>query len=530
MNNSLSFSSDYAVFKYGGAPAVRESKDQRAPVSERLVSCLWFSQNHIKELSTDEGKGVEVVSPGIWNMEEGPDFLKAELRIDGELVRGDVEIHIDPGDWRAHRHHVNPKYDNVVAQVSLYGDGKQKRFKTSSGKAVRQISLIQSLSRSVRYLDSHVEIDQFPYRKNAGLGRCSEAIKSLSPERLIQLFTIAGEWRMLEKAERFKQWTGKNDGGHERTLFLGVMEALGYYNNREPFLELAERVPYDLLLRQVSSRLTRPSHYGLQGILLFLSGMMPDGVSEKWDDETRRFYQFLDGIWAEFRSNYSYLPMNRGRWNMRNRPVNNPMRRIAASSLWLFKNRDKPVIKKMNQVLERFKNETMKFQDKFRSFSRTYPVRIESFFGTDLRKACARCVEQLGNIFRCGNDKYWSSRYSLGGKKLDSPVNLIGEKRIDDILVNIVVPIGLLIMRETKSEDESLLYLIYNSLPAISDDKITRLMRHRFFGTRTVKLDFENIAVQQGMHQIFKDYCIHDHGGCAECKFLENLEKWAEHP
>jgi len=528
MNKDLGFSSDYAVFKYDGLQAVRERAEGRVPVTERLVSCLWFGQNHIRDMTTEEGKPVEVISPGIWNLEEGPDFLRAELKIDGEMVRGDIEIHIEKGDWRAHRHHLNPLYDNVIAQVSLYSDGQQRALKTSSGKRIHQIPLINRLTRSLKYLDSHVEIDQFPYRKNLGLGRCSEAIRSLRPERLIQLFTIAGEWRMLEKAERFRQWLNEGDGDLDRVLFLGVMEALGYYNNREAFLELAERVSYEVLIRQVSSRLTKPSHYGLQGVLLFLSGMMPDKLDGKWDEETRHFFEFLDGLWNDFRSNYSYLPMNRGKWNMRNRPVNNPMRRIAAASLWLFENRDKPVIKKMEDILIGFKNDTLKFQDKFRTFSRTYPIRFDTFFGTDLRKSCASCIEQLGNVFRCGNDRYWSRRYSLGGKKLHAAVSLIGEKRIDDILVNVVIPINLLKMRESRSDDEALLYIIYNSLPAMSDDKITRLIRHRFFGTRNVKLDFENIVVQQGMHQIFKDYCVHDRGGCADCRFLENLEQWAQ--
>ena len=37
-------------------------------------------------------------SPGIWNKEEGPDFKGAVLEIDGQSMRGDVEIHFYASD------------------------------------------------------------------------------------------------------------------------------------------------------------------------------------------------------------------------------------------------------------------------------------------------------------------------------------------------------------------------------------------------------------------------------------------------
>ena len=214
MNEALFFSTDYAVFKRDDSAMVREGRGSRLPISERLVSCLWFSQSYFKDLHTAKDEPVEVISPGIWNREEGPDFLQAALRIgDGEIVQGDIEIHIDPGDWQAHQHHKNPRYDNVVAQVSLYNDGPKRPLKTSSGKPIYQIPLIGRLTRSLKYIMSQVEIEQYPYRKNVGLGRCAEAIKALPKPRLIELLTISGEWRILEKAGRFAQWSHRDRNG-----------------------------------------------------------------------------------------------------------------------------------------------------------------------------------------------------------------------------------------------------------------------------------------------------------------------------
>ncbi|MFP6886117.1 MAG: DUF2851 family protein, partial [Opitutales bacterium] len=91
-------------------------------VSERLIQKIWhrfdFDANGL--LSTNR-QAIRVLSPGKWNLAgEGPDFLGAEIEIDGKSISGDVEIHFNASDWRAHGHHEDPNFSRVILHVVLF--------------------------------------------------------------------------------------------------------------------------------------------------------------------------------------------------------------------------------------------------------------------------------------------------------------------------------------------------------------------------------------------------------------------------
>ena len=85
--------------------------------SERFLQVLWNERRFCGELVTLDGRKVEVVAPGTWNVESGPDFRDAALRLDGVLLYGDIEVHRDPFDWYRHGHDRDPAYDKVILHV-----------------------------------------------------------------------------------------------------------------------------------------------------------------------------------------------------------------------------------------------------------------------------------------------------------------------------------------------------------------------------------------------------------------------------
>ena len=92
------------------------------PIHERLVQCIWYDQRlQLDALRTVDGRPVEVVFPGWWNLEAGPDFRNATLKIGDEPERqGDIEIHLRAEDWAHHGHDHDPRYDNVILHVVLW--------------------------------------------------------------------------------------------------------------------------------------------------------------------------------------------------------------------------------------------------------------------------------------------------------------------------------------------------------------------------------------------------------------------------
>ena len=96
---------------------------QEEVVTERHVQAIWYDGAlRPAALHTTQGAPVEVLDPGDWNQEAGPDFRHASIKVGNRLMKGDVEIHLRPLDWRAHGHAQNPAYADVIAHVTWFGD------------------------------------------------------------------------------------------------------------------------------------------------------------------------------------------------------------------------------------------------------------------------------------------------------------------------------------------------------------------------------------------------------------------------
>ncbi len=122
------------------------------PPGEMEVQALWFEQLCQPVLATDDGRKVEIVQPGFWNHQGGPDFTRAVIRFRekgaeaGEITVGNVEVHLHPADWHAHGHHADPAYDDTILHVVWEAKGGKAFFPaTSSFKRVPQVMLSSQL-------------------------------------------------------------------------------------------------------------------------------------------------------------------------------------------------------------------------------------------------------------------------------------------------------------------------------------------------------------------------------------------------
>lgn len=521
------FSKEYRAFRAGGASAVRErgERKRRLPkIPERLVACLWYSQRYLKELKTADGRPVSVLSPGVWNLEEGPDFLRAAVRVGDEVVRGDVEVHVNSSGWSGHGHHRRAEFDGVVLHVAMWDDKGGSSLTTASGKRVPQVALCGALTQPLGRVAQQVETDDYPYRKRAGMGECAELVARVRRAELARLIMVAGEWRVQEKAERFGDWLREHD--FDEVLYRAVMEALGFHANKAAMRTLAERVPLRVLREFAEGQQAGAGEYAVQAVLLGVSGLLPPGADAAWDAETAKFYTFLKGVWDVFRDRRSYFPMDAGAWSFGGRPANSPMRRIAAASLWLRRTRRQKLLKALTSVLDGLNRTAARFDDDYRRFRENVLTRTRAARGNAVSTACREALRRVTELFDPGEDAYWSRRYVLGGRVLEKPVALVGRSRLDEIVVNVVVPVLLLYVRQARPELEGALLMLYHTAPKGVGNKLTRMMHHRLFGVQQEPMGRETAVMRQGLLQIFKDYCSKDEGGCIGCTFRQNLEWW----
>ncbi len=125
------------------------SKAQRIEdIRQRILRCLWFDQAFATPPKhTDGGVPLRVFTPGWWNLEDGPDFRNAALKLGpSRTVKGDIEVHLRASDWEKGGHDKDLSYNGVILVVCLWNDTGQRAVRTAGGAEVPQLTLEPHLS------------------------------------------------------------------------------------------------------------------------------------------------------------------------------------------------------------------------------------------------------------------------------------------------------------------------------------------------------------------------------------------------
>ena len=469
-------------------------------ISERLLRCIWYDRLYMEEeLSTTDGKKIVVHSPGTWNLEGGPDFKRAEMTLGDVRLKGDVEVHLDPAGWRQHGHSSDPGYDNVILHVTLMPRGKkapaQARAQalpaTRHGVEIAEASLWDCLADDLKLLKCSLRPDEYPYRSTQNYGRCREVLGQFPPETTQRLLGIAGDARMIAKQRRFGYEAENND--LDQVVYGAVLEGMGYKAHTKQFGRLAQRLQYSRLRDRVVSvgQDAAVSGAGLsQALLLGAASLLPDPAGAD-SAEARKYLAELSRLWAEH--GFSDLEDSDIEWKRAAvRPANLPERRLAGAG----------------HVLAR-------------SYGTGFLASIlNRLLRDDAKAARKECIEFL----MPAEDEFWSYRYSPNGKRLDRPVSLIGRDRALTIVVNSFVPLGLLHTRTNEGpREEELVHRFYCGLPSLPPNNITRLMEFRMFGKSPKERVARSARTQQGLLQIFADWCSED-PSCQNCGIYAGLQ------
>ena len=92
-----------------------------AKVSERQIIKIWQHQLlDGTKLTTEGGEPIKIIYPGRINDDRGADFRDAVIATSGELIKGDIEVHVKSSGWRAHRHHQDSAYNQVILHVVMW--------------------------------------------------------------------------------------------------------------------------------------------------------------------------------------------------------------------------------------------------------------------------------------------------------------------------------------------------------------------------------------------------------------------------
>ncbi|MBL7995884.1 DUF2851 family protein [bacterium] len=450
---------------------VRENFDR---ISEQIIQAIWFRLFlKMDELKTTDGKQVRILDRGVWNKDSGPDFKQAKIRIGNEVLTGDVEVHWKTSDWDHHRHSENSAYNKVILHVVFVDDTKERLLPTLaigqylSDDLVTVIQKIQSIQED---------------RKNIF---CHDTIPTLEEGFLHHWILENGLQRFESKCNKFEeQLVGQETDLHE-LLYQGMMDALGFSKNREPFRKLSHKVSYKELMNAIRHDTEPTALMRIQAILLGSAGLLKEVTSL----EAVPFTQRLESLWAEFQSKHKIRSMLTEEWKLfRLRPDNFPMIRIAGFSKFLVQNRHKPLLDTFDHAFEEPSADTYK-----------------------------DCMSLL-TIRSFG---HWSEHYFLEGDSKRQHGDLIGRQRAFEIWVNAVLPVVALHAKISKNKalHEKVLQL-YGMSTSLEKNSILSYMKKQL-GLNSEKRP--TVQFMQGLIHLHKRCSNY---ACADCPVLTRV--WSE--
>jgi hypothetical protein len=283
-------------------------------MTERLLQFIWqFQYFHSNELTASAGESIQVIFPGQFNTNQGPDFIHAKIKIDKEIWAGNVELHIKTSDWHKHQHQHDPNYNNVILHVVWEDDEKQGSIRSS----IPVIELQSRISNLLlqRYEDLMHASSFIPCEKSI------HTIRDITwkswKERLLAE-------RLLRKAKTVATYLQQNNYHWEETFWWLLARNFGMKVNADAFEAVARSVSITNLAKQ------KYQVQQLEALLLGQAGLLKKAFSEEYPKLIQVDYNFQQ-------HKYKIKPVPVPFLFLRMRPGNFPTIRLAQLAMLIHK-------------------------------------------------------------------------------------------------------------------------------------------------------------------------------------------------
>jgi Protein of unknown function (DUF2851) len=434
--------------------------------SELELQARWFAGDFGKHFVSTSGDKIEIVQFGTWNREAGPDFRDAAIRIDGsEPIRGCIEIDLLDRSWETHGHATNPDFDETVLHVFVERSAREFFTRTRSNRNVPQVCIDPSVLSDA--FSSNVPL--------ARPGRCQAPLKDLPEERIHRLLDAAAQFRLQQKSARIRHKIDSH--GRDEALFQELAAALGYKENKLPFTLITQRLPLKSL---------RETPSDIESMVFGVGGFLETADLDVYKKSTREYVRQLWDRWWPHRDGLQRLILPSKLWRLSStRPLNHPQRRLAALAV----------------------------------LARDWP-RLQRASGKSSVAAAKHFFETLEHHF-------WNFHYTLISEASSKKMALIGEARVADILANVLFPFWLTHDVDLSASPTKNLWAEYAELPARLSNRRLETGATRLFGNDPRQKQFlRTVANQQGLLQIYEDFCMRDNSDCTHCPFPEQMKRW----
>lgn len=249
-------------------------------ITEDILQFIWrFRLFRQFPLQTSFGDSLRIVNPGRWNADAGPDFLMAQLEMEGHAWHGHVEVHVHARDWALHGHQHNPAYNAVLLHVVWDGEEAAWLENGSLLPCLQLCDLVDAsiiakantLLKNINPIPCAYELEAVPSHVQVNV------LERMAIERLEQRYAqVLGLLKMMQ-------------GDWERLCLALIAAAFGMKVNKQSFIDLSQILQLNLLRKLGDKPLQVQSlFFGQAGWL------QQEGVKDAYVQELRRAYSFLE--------------------------------------------------------------------------------------------------------------------------------------------------------------------------------------------------------------------------------------------
>lgn len=348
-------------------------------MKEELLHYIWkfqlFKSHHFID---DKGDEIRVIKPGIYNKNEGPDFLQAHILIGEMNFFGSVEIHLKSSDWNKHKHQHNDHYKQVILHVVYKIDAP---IFIDYIKLPRQLEVEKYIAKEIIENTNLLETSKsfIPCQNFFDKERSTKFHDIFWVERLaIERY----EFRVEELKQRL---TYMNDWPQ---LFCCLLfSAFGAKVNKEAFTMLGQYCSHKILFREAKDLHT------IEAFLFGMAGFLCTSPKDTYHQKLRTTFKYL-------MHKHKLAQPPKILWKFsRMRPSSFPSIKIAQLAHLIFLLKGK-------------------------IFSLTDDEQIEIWIKNKIN-------------FKASN--YWQTHTNFGNKAKKIPVNA-GKRLKDNILLNAILP------------------------------------------------------------------------------------------
>jgi len=300
-------------------------------MKEDLLQYIWkFQYFNSNELVTVHGDKIQIINPGFHNLNQGPDFLEAKIKINETLWAGNIELHVNSSDWNLHGHSSDGNFNNIMLHVVWYHD---LEIEDVNGNNLATLELQSRVSKLLleKYRQLMDVAESIPCEKQ--LHKINELTLSSWKQRLVAE-------RLITRSQKILGILKETNQHWEETFWWLIAANFGLKVNAEMFQRIAKTIPVSVLAKHKNNIIQ------LEALLFGQAGLLKNDFTESYAVMLQKEYRF-------YQKKYQLKAVDGEMYFLRMRPANFPTIRLAQLAMIIQQSEHLfSKIKETNSILE----------------------------------------------------------------------------------------------------------------------------------------------------------------------------------